>query len=96
MDTLEKLPTEVLIYIQNVRKFVAKNKATRDYFKIDSHEEDFFDELTEVSIKNFKETGDAQISIVQFEEIRAKVLKNANVPLGVFQSFGDLGLVSLN
>lgn len=92
---LEKLPPEVLIYIQNVRKYFSTNEHTMAYFKIESHGKEFFDELAEVSNKNFKDTGEAQLSIAQFEEIRTKVLKDPQA-FGVFQSLGDLGLVSLN
>ena len=92
---LEKLPSDVLIYIQNVRKYFSTNEHTKSYFKIDSHGEEFFDELAEMAQKNFKATGEAQLSIAQFEEIRTKVLKEVN-PLGVFQSLGDFGLISLN
>lgn len=92
---LEKLPPEVLIYVQNVRKYFTNNVETREYFGIDSHGEEFFDGLVEQSQKNYEETGTPELSINQFEEVRTKTSKRPDM-YGAFVSLGKYGLVSLN
>lgn len=91
----EKLPPEVLIYVQNVKKYITTNEETREYFDVETNGGEFFDELTELSHKNFKETGDAQLTAQQFEDLRQKVLKR-NDMYGVFISIGNYGLISMN
>ena len=95
IEMLEKLPPEVLIYVQNVRKYFTSNVETREYFGIDSHEEEFFDGLVEQAQKNYEENGTPELSVDQFEEVRSKTSKRPDM-YGVFVSLGDLGLVSLN
>ena len=92
---LEKLPPEVLIYVQNVRKYFTTNEETREYFGIDDNEEEFFDTVIEQSQKNFKETGSPELSVNQFEEAKVRSPQTPHM-YGVFVSLGDLGLVSLN
>ncbi len=92
---LEKLPPEVLIYVQNVRKYFTTNEETREYFGIDDYEEEFFDTVIEQSQKNFEETGSPELSVNQFEEAKIRSPKTPHM-YGVFVSMGDLGLVSLN
>ena len=95
MEMLEKLPPEVLIYVQNVRKYFTTNEETREYFGIDDNEEEFFDTVIEQSQKNFEETGSPELSVNQFEEAKMRFPKTPHM-YGVFVSLGDLGLVSLN
>jgi len=92
---LEKLPPEVLIYVQNVRRHFSTNEDTREYFQIDTHGEKFFEEIAELSQKNYEETGDAQLTVEQFEELRRKVSSDF-VMYGIFASMGGFGLISLN
>ena len=91
----EKLPPEVLIYVQNVRKYITSNDETREYFEIDNNSDEFFEALTELANKNFKESGEVELSMAQFEDIRQKVLKR-NDMYGVFVSLGNYGLISMN
>lgn len=95
MEKLEKLPPEVLIYIQNVKRYLTTNEETRIYFEIDKTGDEFFSELTKLSFENFEETGEAELSLQQFEDIRQKVLKR-NDFYGVFVSLGNYGLISMN
>ena len=92
---LEKLPPEVLIYIQNVRKYFTSNDETKEYFQIDTHGDKFFDEVIEISQKNFEEHGAAELSVEQFEQVRRKVSDEV-VMYGVFASMNNFGLISLN
>ena len=92
---LEKLPPDVLIYIQNVRKYFTSNEETKEYFQIDTHGNKFFDEVIELSQKNFKDQGTPELSIEQFEEVRRKVSDEV-VMYGVFASMDNFGLISLN
>ena len=92
---LEKLPPDVLIYIQKVRTHITTNESTMTYFQIDIYGEEFFDGLIEMAKKNFDDTGDPELSMLQFEELKMKVSKTPDLA-GVFISLGGLGLVSLN
>jgi hypothetical protein len=95
MEMSEKLPPEVLIYVQKVKKYLTTNDETREYFEIETSGDDFFKALTELSHKNFEDTGEAELSLQQFEDLRQQVLKR-NDMYGVFVSLGDLGLISMN
>ena len=92
---MEKLPTEVLIYIQNVRKYFTTNEATKEYFQIDSHGDKFFDEVIAISQKNFEKSGAAELTVEQFEEVRRK-FSDDFVMYGTFADLGKYGLISLN
>ena len=92
MEILENLSPDVLIYIQNVRKFFTTNVETREYFKIDDDEDKFFDHVIEQAQKNFEETGIPELSIEQFEEMKVKQFDMQ----GVFIPMGHFGLISLN
>lgn len=98
MEMLEKLPTEVLIYIQKIRKYFTTNEETKEYFQIDKHGEEFFNELIEVSQKNFEEYGAAELSLQQFEDIRSKVVDTFTMygKFATLEDLGEFGLISLN
>ena len=91
---MENLPPEVLIYIQNVRKFFTTNEETKEYFQIDIYGDKFFEEVIDLSHKNFEENGAPELTAEQFEEIRRKVFDD--VMLDVFISMDNFGLISLN
>lgn len=95
---LEKLPPEVLIYIQNVRKYFTTNEESKEYFQIDKHGEEFFNEITDLSQKNFEEHGTAELSIEQFEDLRRKVMPNFTIhsKFVTLEELGKFGLISLN
>ena len=95
---LEKLPPEVLIYIQNVRKYFTTNEETKEYFQIEKHGDEFFNELTELSHKNFEDHGAAELSLQQFEDLRRKLSSDFTI-YSKFVSLDDLGkfgFISLN
>ena len=92
---MEKLPSEILIYIQNVRKYFTTNEETKEYFKIDSPTDKFFDEVIEISQKNFNESGAPELTLEQFEEVRRKFSDDI-VMYGTFASLDNFGLISLN
>ena len=95
MEMLENLSPDVLIYVQNVRKYFTKNEETREYFGIDTHGEEFFEKVVELSQKNFEETGEPELSVEQFEEVKTESSKD-EVMKGVFMYLGKSGLISLN
>ena len=100
MEQLERMSPEILIYLQNLRKHLKDNEVARKYFEIDRNEEAFFEYLTELSIKNFKDSGEPQLTLEQFELIRQRmngeVDPERKVSLGLFMSLGVYGGVSLN
>ena len=90
---------EVLIYIQNIKKFFMDNEPNRVYFAVDRNEDVFFEYVAELSEKNFKEFGEPALSIDQFESLRKKMHgtdEEHKLSIGMFISLGDLGYISLN
>lgn len=78
---------EVLIYIQNIKTYFKNNHEARSYFLNNSDEDLFFEHLTNISIKNYENNGDASLDIQQFELLRKTVIaltiaKNNNPPKG--------------
>jgi uncharacterized protein YkuJ len=69
-----ELSPEVLIYVQNVRKYFATNEEARNYFIANSDEEVFFKHLSEISQKNFEKDGEVMLNKEQFELLRKTVL----------------------
>jgi len=99
MTKPRKKPTEVLTYLQNLRKYFETNDTAQMYFLISGNEEPFFKDMEELAMKNFEETGEPALSIEQFEEVRKKISTNSekkNSPIGLFISLGDMGRISLN
>ena len=78
--------------------FIAPDPIPKEYFQIDKHCEEFFNEITELSQKNFEEYGAAELSIEQFEELKKKVTSDFTI-YSTFVSvdeLGKFGLISLN
>ena len=64
---------EVLIYVQSVKEFFKKNEGAEKYFLDGSNEELFFEHLTEISEKNYTDTGDPMLNQEQFELLRKTI-----------------------
>lgn len=65
---------EVLIYLQTVKNFLDNNKDAKSYFLSNLNEEEFFNHILEVAEKNFKKTGEPQLSKEQFEFLRISLM----------------------
>jgi hypothetical protein len=103
-----KLSPEVLAYIQTVKSFLKKNDEARDYFLKNVDEELFFNQLTEISQKNFKTHGEPMLSKEQFDLLRKTVraISIANNPIkedtkenvedNIFIDYRGLGKICLN
>jgi len=90
---------EVLIYVQSIKHYFKTNTDAQKYFTTEGKEEVFFDNISEISQKNFEENGEPELSIFQFEEIRRKISNSLGKKKGItgaFMSFGNLGHASLN
>ena len=61
---------EILIYISQVKTFLESNKDAKLFFLSDIDPDIFFDKVSEVSEKNFEKTGEPQLTIDQFQEIK--------------------------
>ena len=99
MVKLNKVPPEVLIYVQSLKRYFSSNLDAQKYFAIDGNEDVFFENMSEMSQKNFEEHGEPQLSLDQFEELRRKITKFAGKKdeiTGIFLSLGELGYISLN
>lgn len=100
------MPPEVLIYLQKMRNFLEKNDESREYFLKDVDEELFFKHFTEISLKNFEESGSPELSVEQLELLKKtisalSVIDNPQkytVGFGksMWWDLGKLGLICLN
>lgn len=101
---VEQFAPEVLIYLQKVKNYFAVDEEAKNYFIIDDNFEFFFHHVQEISQKNFEDTGDPNLSQIQFELIRKTMmlLSIANKDYkdikenGRFYDLGDFGKFSLN
>lgn len=91
---------DVLIYIQSIKKFFTENVTAQKYFDIEGNEEKFYNNVSEVSQKNYEENGDPELSVEQFEELRNLISTNPEegtiVTRAAFINIGNLGYMSLN
>lgn len=110
MINSEKMSPEVLIYIQSIKKFFKSHEEAQEYFEIKGNEDIFFKHVTEISQKNFEETGEPELTLFQFEFLKQKISKPTSMmdsndtvsgereitSTGIFASVGNFGLFSLN
>lgn len=102
------MPPEVLIYVQNVKKYLETNQEARNYF-LDGLDVDlFFKHLTEISEKNFKKNGEVMLDKEQFELLKKtlKAIEATKLPEikteeepnheKIFFDLGNLGKICLN
>lgn len=80
---MDKLSSEVLIYVQSVKNYFNKNNEAREYFIANSDEEQFFKHLSEISQKNFDKNGEVMLDKTQFELLRVTVQAIAIVTTSV-------------
>jgi hypothetical protein len=103
-----KLSPEVLAYIQSVKHFLKKNDEAREYFLKNVDEELFYQQLSEISQKNFKTNGESMLSKEQFDLLRktVKAITIAKSPIkedtkeiiedNIFIDYRGLGKICLN
>jgi hypothetical protein len=103
-----KLSPEVLAYVQTVKHFLKKNEQANEYFLKNVDEELFYNQLTEISQKNFKTHGEPMLSKEQFDLLRKTVraISIANNPIkedtkenvedNIFIDYRGLGKICLN
>ena len=99
MVNTHRMAPEVLIYVQNLKRYFDKNKEDQDYFTGNADKELFFNQLLEMAEKNFEESGEPNLTIGQFEELRKNQTPDEEIKneiVGLFISFGDFGRMSLN
>jgi hypothetical protein len=93
------LPEEVLIYIQNLKHYINSHEEALKYFTMMKKKDEFFESAIELSQKNFEATGEPELTIDQFEEIRQKLYpfpEETITPVGILISLKGFGLFSLN
>lgn len=95
-----QMSPDVLIYIQSIKKFFTENVTAQKYFAIEGNEEKFYNNVSEISQKNYEENGDPELSVEQFEELRNLISTNPEegtvVTRAAFINIGNLGYMSLN
>lgn len=92
-------PIEVLMYIQNIRKYFETNEVAQQYFALNGDDDAFYEHIAEISKKNFEDNGEPELTIQQFEELRqmlSGVSEEKEQVIGIFISMGGLGYISLN
>lgn len=67
------METEVLIYLQKVKNYLKTNDEARDYFIGNSDIEEFYDQLSIISSKNFETKGQPELTPEQFELLRTTI-----------------------
>lgn len=72
------LSPEVLTYLQTVKNYLKKNDEARRYFLHGVNEEMFFEHLTEIAQKNFKQLGEPMLNREQFDLLR-KTMKAISI-----------------
>ena len=90
---------EVLIYIQNLKHYINSHEEALKYFTMMNKKDEFFESAVKLSQKNFEDTGEPELTIDQFEEIRQKLYPLSGkdvIAFGVFISLKDFGIYSLN
>lgn len=87
---------EVLIYIQNLRKHIETNEEARNYLVGSESIERFFQKVTKLSEYNYEKTGDAKLSMEQFELIRITRSKKLKKIDNIFFEFENYGYFCLN
>ena len=65
---------EVLIYINKLKQYLDTNKEARDHFLKNLDEEEYFEKVTEIAVKNFIEKNDPTLTMEQFEYVK-KIMK---------------------
>ncbi len=95
---MTKYSPEVLIYLNQVKEFLQKNKEADEYLVGAMDREEFFEKVLELSQTNFEKNGETMLTKEQFEEIRetAKKTKPQDYPNGVFMEIPNFGMISLN
>jgi hypothetical protein len=90
---------DVLIYVQTMKHYFSNNVDAQKYFAISGNEEEFYNNIKELSQKNYEEYGEPELSIEQFEELRKKIFKlddKENEIVAAFMNIGNFGYSSLN
>lgn len=89
---------EVLIYIQKIKTYMSTNEEANNYFIGEFNPNDFYNEITTTSEKNFEQKGDPMLSREQFEEIRTKIRtpKEDKKEKNIFFDLKDFGKICLN
>jgi hypothetical protein len=96
---MNTLSPEVLIYVQNLKKYFHSNVNAQKYFTGKDKEDVFFEYMSKISQKNFEESGEPELTPQQFEEVREKItgiVEKKQEAVGIFISFGEFGYISLN
>jgi len=65
---------DVLIYINNLKSVISKDKEASDYFLKNIDEEVFFENVATVAENNLKSKGECTLTENQFEIIRSLLL----------------------
>ncbi len=89
---------EVLIYLQKIKTYMSTNDEANNYFIGEFSSDDFFNEISSISEKNYQEKGDPMLSREQFEEIRNKIRipKEETKEKNIFFDLKDFGKICLN
>lgn len=66
----EKIPVEVLTYVQSVINYLENNETAYDYFIGSNSKETFINLLKDVAVINFNQRSEPQLTKEQFEILR--------------------------
>ena len=88
---MKNFETEILIYLNGIKSFLEKNEQARNYFIQDLDVEEFYEKVRDISQKNLEKSGQPELSVEQFEEIRNTKVKKTFEPI-IYTKFGGYSL----
>ncbi len=91
---MKKYKTEALVYLNQVKSFLEKNEQAREYFMKDRDVQDFYDKVLELSEQNLEKSGQPELSVEQFEELRSTKIESEKKLQEIFvqTKFGGFSL----
>lgn len=80
------MDTEVLVYLQKVKTYLNSSEDARKYFIGESDVNEFYNQLTIISNKNFETNGQPELTKEQFELLRVTLIATTITKQRVFYS----------
>jgi hypothetical protein len=64
------MDTDILVYLQKIKTFLKTNQEARDYFIGEADVNEFYEQMSIISSKNYETNGQPELSREQFEALR--------------------------
>ena len=70
--------TDILIYVDKIRKYLESSEGARDFFLADTSIQKFMEKVIEMAENNFKAKGDPTLTTDQMTQIKNELSTNRN------------------